>query len=114
MLVVEDHVDTLAAFGRALTLLGVDGIPVLSCAAAREAIVLVGGVDAVVCDVELSDGDGVALARELGAACGCPVAIMSGYPEPDEGLPEGIDLWLHKPVTLPQLRATIGALTAGA
>jgi DNA-binding response OmpR family regulator len=110
VLVVEDDVDTLAAFSHALTMFGVDGIPAMSCAAAREAVRAVGGVDVVVCDVELSDGDGVELARELGAACGCPVAIMSGHPEPEGGLPEGIDLWLQKPVTLPQLRESVEAL----
>ena len=110
MLVVEDDVDTLAVFGKALTLFGIDGMPVTSCAAARWAIKTLGAVDAVVCDVELADGDGIDLARELRGACGCPVAIMSGHPEPEGGLPDGIDVWLQKPVDLPRLRAMIEEL----
>jgi CheY-like chemotaxis protein len=112
VLVVEDDVDTLVVFGKALTAFGVDGIPVTTCADARAAVARLGGVDIVIADLELPDGDGVELARGLCRTYGCTAAIMSGHPRPDGTLPEGIDLWVQKPVGLPRLRETIDALTS--
>jgi len=61
----------------------------------------------------LRDGNGVELAQELRRHYGCRTAIVSGHPEPTAGRPAGIDMWLLKPVGLPQLRAAIEALLSG-
>jgi DNA-binding response OmpR family regulator len=111
VLIVEDDVDTLVVFGKALTAFGFDGIPVCSCKDARDAALAVGGVHAVVADVHLPDGNGIKLAGDIRRAFGCCVAIMSGDPVPVGGLPEGIDLWVQKPVSLPRLREAVEALT---
>jgi DNA-binding response OmpR family regulator len=111
VLIVEDDVDTLVAFGKALTLFGVDGIPVCSCKDARATVMTVGGVHAVVADLHLADGNGVELAGDIRRAFACRVAIMSGDPAPVGGLPAGIDFWLQKPVGLPRLREVVEALT---
>ena len=112
ILVVDDDVDTIVVMGKALTAFGFDGVPVTSCADAREVAARFGGIDAVVTDLRLRDGDGVELGRELRRAYGCKVAIMSGDPAPHGGLPAGIDVWLHKPVDLPRLRSAVESLLA--
>ena len=111
VLIVEDDIDTLVAFGKALTLFGVEGIPACSCADAMDAVGMVGCVHAVVADLHLPDGNGMELAREIRRAFGTKVAIMSGDPAPVGGLPAGIDLWVQKPVGLPRLREVVEALT---
>ena len=110
VLIVEDDVDTLVAFGRALTAFGLDGIPVTSCAHARAALATIGNLDVAVADLELPDGDGVSLLREIRQTCPCATAVMSGHPKPATGLPDGVDLWLHKPVDLVQLRNAVQTL----
>jgi len=111
VLIVEDDIDTLVAFGRALTSFGVHGVPACSCADAVDAVAMVGGVHAVVADLHLPDGNGIKLAGDIREAFDCRVAIMSGDPAPVGGLPAGIDFWLQKPVGLPRLREVVEALT---
>jgi CheY-like chemotaxis protein len=108
VIVVEDHADTLVLMGRLLSMARADGVPVATCAAAREAARVMGAFDVVIADVTLPDGDGVALLAELKAAYGCRTVAMSGYDEPEDGLPAGIDVWISKPVNLTELRRAVG------
>jgi DNA-binding response OmpR family regulator len=107
VLVVEDHADTLVLMGRLLSAARADGVPVATCAAAREAARTLGRFEVVIADVTLPDGDGVALLAELKARFGCRTVAMSGYDAPEGGLPGGVDLWISKPVNLTELRQAI-------
>src|SRR3954469_3356809 len=107
VIVVEDHADTLVLMGRLLSMVRVDGVPVATCAAAREAARTLGQFEVVIADVTLPDGDGVELLAELKEAYGCRTVAMSGYDAPEEGLPPGVDLWIEKPVNLTELRQAV-------
>jgi DNA-binding response OmpR family regulator len=110
VLVLEDDADTLVFLGRLLMKIPVDAIPTATCAAALEAARMLGRFDVVIADANLPDGDGVELAVGLKREHGCAVVIMSGYDPPDDGLPEGVNLWLVKPVRLPELHVAVQKL----
>jgi CheY-like chemotaxis protein len=112
VLVLEDHADTLAFLGHILSALPVDAIPTASCNAARYAARTLGAFDILITDVTLEDGDGIALARELKQAHHCAVVVMSGHDAPPDGPPPWVDLWLVKPVRLPDLKQAIDTLAA--
>ena len=107
VIVVEDHADTLVLMGRLLSSVRADGVPVATCAAAREAARTLGRFQVVIADVTLPDGDGLELLAELKAAYGCRTIAMSGYDAPEGGLPAGVDLWISKPVNLTELRRAV-------
>ncbi|MDB4877274.1 MAG: Response regulator receiver domain [Gemmatimonadetes bacterium] len=110
VLVVEDNADTLVVLGKLLLMIPADAIPTASCDAAREAAATVGPFDVVIADVKLPDGDGIALAVALNRLYGSAVVIMSAFDPPAAGMPEGVDLWLPKPVRLPELRRAMQSL----
>ena len=112
VMVLDDHVDTLVALGRLLSKIPVDAIPVTTCAAARQAATALGPFDVLLTDLNIPDGDGLALAAELRAAHGCRVVVMSGRDQPDDGLPDGIDAWLLKPVAIARLLDAVASLAA--
>jgi CheY-like chemotaxis protein len=112
VLVLEDHADTLAFLGRILLDLPVDAVPTASCNAARYAAKTLGAFDILVTDVTLEDGDGIELAQELKRDHHCAVVVMSGHDIPAEGPPPWVDLWLVKPVRLPELKKAIDVLSA--
>src|SRR3954471_12416824 len=94
VLVVEDHADTLILMGKILTRVPADGVPVPTCAAAREAAARLGDVCVAIADVHLPDGDGLELLAELKARHGCATVVLSGTPAPREGPPRWVYLWL--------------------
>jgi DNA-binding response OmpR family regulator len=108
--VVGDDEDTLVACGNVLSKMGVDAVPAPTRAAARDAVMELGGVHAAIIDQTLPDGDGLELARDIRRAFGSRIAIASGEPEPDAGLPAGVDAWLLKPVKPQELWDAIEAL----
>ena len=107
VIVVEDHADTLVLMGRLLSIVRADGVPVATCAAAREAARTLERFEVMVADVTLPDGDGVALLAEMKRAYGCRTVAVSGYDAPDGALPAGVDEWISKPVSLAALRDAI-------
>jgi CheY-like chemotaxis protein len=107
VIVVEDHPDTLVLMGRLLSSVRADGVPVATCAAAREAARTLGRFEVAIADVTLPDGDGVALLAELKAGYGCRTVAVSGYDAPDGALPAGVDVWISKPVNLTELRQAV-------
>jgi DNA-binding response OmpR family regulator len=107
VLVLEDDADTLAFLGKLLMMINADAIPTATCEAARYAAATVGPFDVIIADATLPDGDGVALAVALKRSHGTAVVVMTGFEPPAEGLPDGVDLWLVKPVRLPELRRAI-------
>jgi DNA-binding response OmpR family regulator len=109
---LDDDADTLTFIGRLLLKLPVEAIPAASCATARYAFETLGDLDIFIADQVLPDGDGVALAQEMAARYGCRTVVMSGNEAPDGRLPEGIDLWIVKPVDLVELKTAVEALSA--
>jgi DNA-binding response OmpR family regulator len=110
VLVLEEHADTLVSLGKLLSAIPVDAIPTATCNAARYAAKTLGAFDVLIADATLSDGDGVEVAIELCREYGCAVLIMSSVDPPTSGLPDEVDLWLVKPILLPQLRTAIQTL----
>ena len=110
VLIVEDDADTLAMMGKLLSRVPVANVSVASCDAARCAA-RSAPFDVVISDAGLSDGDGVALLRELKEQYGCRTVVMSGYDAPDDGTPGGVDLWIAKPVDMLQLTRALESLT---
>jgi len=110
VLVLDDDGDTLVFLGKLLSMIPVDAVPAACCAVARDAARTMGPFDIVIADSLLPDGDGVELALELKRDYGCATVIMSGFDPPDDGAPKGIDLWIVKPVRLPELREAIRSL----
>lgn len=103
ILVVDDHELNRKLLER---LLGVEGYEVFAAdcvAAAEQAIAEVGPV-LVVLDIQLPDGDGVALAgklkTELGVECPTIVACTAGVMDGDEqrALQGGCDAYVSKPI----------------
>jgi DNA-binding response OmpR family regulator len=110
VLVIEDDADALAFLGRLLSRIPVDGVPTPTCAAALDALETLGHFDVVIADAELPDGDGVAVAVQAKRAHGSATLIISGHDIPETGLPDGIDMWIVKPVDLVGLTTAIGKL----
>jgi CheY-like chemotaxis protein len=116
VLVVDDDAEALEVLDLVLGEVPAQGVPVVNCAAARSAAAAEpgGGFRVAVVDVNLPDGDGLALAAELrGRSPACRIVVVSGYPEPEGGPPKGVDLWLTKPVDPSALRGILRILTAG-
>jgi two-component system CitB family response regulator len=110
VLVVEDHPDTLAVMGKILSRIPADGIPVATCAAARDTAACVPDLCVVIADLHLPDGDGLELLAELKARHGCATVVLSGTDAPTTGIPRWVDLWLTKPTTAQTLRRAVKSL----
>ena len=114
ILIVEDHHDT----GRILSrLLRLSGYPVLSAASCAEARALVDREPCAVLlsDVQLPDGSGLDLMRELKGSRGVRGVAMSGYTdEADQAaaLAAGFERHLPKPVTFDQVLDAVRAVSA--
>jgi DNA-binding response OmpR family regulator len=109
VLIVEDDPDGLMLFGRVISQIPADGVPVATAADARQAA-RVGEFDVLIVDHRLPDGDGVELAHEIRQASGCRVIVISGDYAPASGLPAGCDAWLTKPVNIVVLRDLVRLL----
>ena len=112
VLVVDDDPDTLVFLGKLLSQISVDAVPTASCATARYAMATLGQFDIVIADKVLPDGDGAALAAEFKQQHGCRTVVISGHDVPHDGPPDGVDLWVCKPVDLKRLKNAVAALVA--
>jgi PAS domain S-box-containing protein len=117
ILLVEDHADTAGAMAELFAALGAR-ITVAGSIAAALAAAERGGIDLVISDLGLPDGDGRDLMRRLAAAHGLRGIALSGYGKEDDvesSRAAGFALHLTKPVTAETLRAAIEQLgTTGA
>ena len=92
-----------------------DGFSVITAAGARECLTtLEGGVvpDIVLLDLELPDGNGLTLIREIRRYTPCPILMVSGKSEMSDkvvGLDMGADDYIGKPIPMPELVARINA-----
>lgn len=110
VLLVEDDADVRRALALSLADHGYEVVPV---ATAREALVSLPDVDAVLLDLTLPDVDGVALCRRIRASGPVPVIMVTGRSGSDEivaGLEAGADDYVTKPVVGRELAARVDAV----
>jgi DNA-binding response OmpR family regulator len=120
ILVVEDepaNQELMRAFietSSASYLKGAEVLTAESLAAARE-MLAPGGIDVVLLDIGLPDGDGLQLVKELGQGARPRVIVVSGSVFPVErraALSTGADEFIAKPIEGEALVKTIGAVMA--
>ena len=110
ILLVEDHADTAEAMADLLSLSGHQVTIAGSVAEALSAVRGDGVFDFVISDLGLPDGSGIDLMRELSARHGLRGIALSGYGMEEDvrqSLEAGFERHLTKPVSLPQLQATL-------
>jgi two-component system OmpR family response regulator len=111
-LVVDDDPEVLQSVCDYLRGFGLDAVPAASAAAMREAVAG-GGIDLVVLDVMLPDGDGLALCRWLRETSRLPVIMLTAQGDPPSrvlGLELGADDYVTKPFEPRELVARIKAV----
>ncbi|HWM89999.1 MAG TPA: ATP-binding protein [Thermoanaerobaculia bacterium] len=115
VLLVEDHSDTAAALAELMRLHGhevrVAGTLAQALAAAEQ-----GGLDLVVSDLGLPDGNGQDLMRQLAQRFGLRGIALSGYGMEEDlrrSREAGFELHLTKPVNLEALETAIQRVAAG-
>lgn len=114
ILLVEDNPATRAALAK---LLHKDGYAVHSAEGYQTALAVAKRqrLDLAICDINLQDGDGSDLLKELKAVQPLKGIAVTGYtlPEETEHYREaGFSIVLHKPTHYPELRSAVSALTA--
>jgi DNA-binding response OmpR family regulator len=113
ILIVEDERRVAAFIEKALAEQGYTVQSVRTCAVARDALAE-GACDAVVLDLGLPDGDGLALLREWRASgFNEPVLILSARDAVEDrirGLNVGADDYLPKPFSIDELIARVRSL----
>jgi two-component system OmpR family response regulator len=111
-LVVDDDAELLASVCEFLAKFGFETVPAASAARMRERLAE-GGIDLVVLDVMLPDGDGLALCAELRRTSSMPVIMLTAQGDPSSrvlGLELGADDYLGKPFEPRELVARIRAV----
>ena len=119
VLLVEDDLDNLELL--ALCLEG-DGAQVLSASSIAAALAVSAGrrIDVVVSDIELPDGDGYALLRQVRSREGCarlPAIAVSGYSQDQwrsRATASGFNRFAVKPFAIESLIAAIVSLKGAA
>jgi DNA-binding response OmpR family regulator len=113
-LLVEDEVDLATALRIALRKLGIQCSHASTLQQARKAIAQGSGVDFVLLDRALPDGDGIELCSELrrdGSDCAILMLTAKGdTSDRVKGLDQGADDYLSKPFSWEELEARIRAL----
>lgn len=111
VLIVDDDSDTAELTAECLMMDGNVTVQIASNGDAALRAVADFAPDAILLDVELSDGSGLSLAPDLKVLSrGCArIVIFSGtISEYESGpLPPGVDAWLSKPATLDALQACV-------
>ncbi|MDP9498285.1 MAG: response regulator transcription factor [Actinomycetota bacterium] len=110
LLLVEDDADVRRALRLALS---DEGYEVVEARDGREALHALEGVDAVLLDLTLPDGDGVPLCRRIRSAGDTPVIMVTGRSASTEvvaGLEAGADDYVVKPVVAEVLAARVRAV----
>jgi two-component system OmpR family response regulator len=111
-LVVDDDPELLQSVCDYLRGFGLDPVPAASAAAMRAALAR-GGIDLVVLDVMLPDGDGLALCKSLRETTRMPVIMLTAQGDPPSrvlGLELGADDYVTKPFEPRELVARIKAV----
>ena len=83
ILIVDDNEDLVANMAEMFEEEGLDTVLAYDVRSGHERIAL-GGVDLMITDVRLPDGNGLELLESAKASHpGMPVVVISGYPDPD-------------------------------
>ena len=109
ILVVEDHADSARMLETILGKWGYEASVVGSCAGASQAAASA-NFDLAMCYIQLPDGDGAALMRELSAARGVRCIAVTAHvtqSETEAYVRDGIEHVLPKPYTFAQLRGVL-------
>lgn len=113
ILVVEDEPALRRDLVEYLSLLG------YACKGLASRSALIGELDTgvapdiVILDVGLPDGSGFDLARDIRNRCDCGVIMLTALSESDDrtaGFDSGADIYLVKPASLPEIRASVQSL----
>jgi CheY-like chemotaxis protein len=115
ILLVEDNRDTLHFLALILGQRGHVVRKAASMAQAREE--LTGDLDLVISDIELPDGSGLDLMREMGGEIDVPGIAMSGFGSEEDlrlSLEAGFAIHLTKPIDIARLEAAIQQFGADA
>jgi CheY-like chemotaxis protein len=115
ILVIEDHADTLETVTLLLRRFGHDVVGAACCDEARTLAEHHPGIEAVVGDLGLPDGDGLDLLVELKRRFACPTIALTAYGmEADvrRCAAAGIDRHLLKPIGVVELTKALDALAA--
>ena len=115
ILVVEDHADSARMLETILGKWGYEASVVGSCAGASQAAAA-RDFDLAMCDIQLPDGDGAALMRELRQERGVRCIAVTAHvtqPETEAYVRDGIEHVLPKPYTFAQLRGVLERALGG-
>jgi CheY-like chemotaxis protein len=117
VLVVDDHQDTRDVVARLLRMLGHRAFTAGSCAEARAMAGAyrpladgAGPLDVVLGDIDLPDGDGLELLRELRTLLQCHAIALTGHGLPgdlERSRAHGVERHLVKPIGVAELRAVL-------
>jgi CheY-like chemotaxis protein len=114
ILIVDDHADTRDCVAHLLRRLGYATVTADCCDAARAAA-RASEFDAIVGDVGLPDGDGVALMEELKARYGIPCVALTGHVMTHDVCRyqySNLDAYLAKPTGVSELGRVVANLTS--
>lgn len=124
VLIVEDHQDTRDVLARLIRHMGHRALAAGCCAEARAMAGAyrpladgAGPLDLVLGDIDLPDGDGLELLRDLRAMLDCHVVALTGHglqADIERYQSLGIDRHLIKPIGVPELRLLFDQVAAGA
>lgn len=116
VLLVDDHTDAAELMQILLDRRGFE-VTLASSVATALVAAAAGRVDVLVSDIELSDGNGCDLLRQLRAGVLLPAIAMSGHAQPADrkrGRDAGFDEYLCKPVSIDQLVAALARVALAA
>jgi DNA-binding response OmpR family regulator len=109
-LLVEDHTDTRSVLGTLLNRCGCRTVTAKNVQEARSLLEKM-KFDFLISDLNLPDGDGIALMQEAKEAQALKAIALTGRTsdeERDQGLKAGFDHYLTKPIDLHELRRALG------
>ena len=109
VLVVEDHADTRSVLALLLNRCGCRTVTAKSLGDARSRLQDM-RFDVLICDLNLPDGDGIDLVREvkkMQAIRAIAVTGRTSEKDRDQGLGAGFDCYLTKPIDFHRLREAL-------
>jgi CheY-like chemotaxis protein len=113
ILLVEDHADSAVALAMLLRSFGHRVQTADCCATARQLFQANVGIDVLLVDLGLPDGDGCDLMRELTAIKRVPAIAVTGYGMAEDmqrSKAAGFIAHITKPLVLPELKQMLSSL----
>lgn len=113
ILVVEDEPALRQDLVEYLSLSGYASRGVASCRELISALEAESAPDVIILDVGLPDGNGLDMARDIRSRCDCGVIMLTALSESGDriaGFDSGADIYLVKPASLQEIRASVRSL----